>query len=146
MAEDEDGEGLLNLTLPQKLQLGAVGTGTIIFILTYTIAVLLNGFTYVNQWITSNPVPVAAYWSINIGLLPVYSKVDPREYKCVKQAVYKFIFWGGPFILFWIYYQFNPPTTGIDRLVSKLSYVFTFASLTGVILSGSYFKYKIKED
>lgn len=140
MAEDEDGERLLNLTLPQKLQLGAVGTGTLLFIATYIIAVLLNGTQFTNQWILQNPVPVAAYWSINIGLLPVYSKVDPREVKCIKQFIYKFIFWGGPFIVFWIYYQFNPPTTGIDRVVSKLSYVFTFASITGVILSGSYFK------
>jgi len=141
MAEDED-SGLLGLQITpiQKLQFGIFGTGTLIFIATYIIAVLLNGFSYTHQWITANPVPVAAYWTINIGMLPVYKKVDPLELKCLKQAVFKFILWGGPFIVFWIYYQFNPPTTGIDRIVSKLSYVFTFASITGVILTSSYFK------
>jgi len=144
MADDED--GFLNLSLPQKLQLGAFGAGTLIFLLTYFVSVLLNGFNYVNHWILNNPVPILAYWSFNIGMLPVYKKVDPRELKCVKQMIHKFVTIGGPFILFWVYYQFNPPATGIDRVVSKLSYVFTFASITGVILSSSYFKFKTGND
>jgi hypothetical protein len=42
MTDDEDGS--LNLSLPQKLQLGAFSAGTLIFLLTYTISGLLNGF------------------------------------------------------------------------------------------------------
>ena len=145
MAGDED-NGLLNLSLPQKLQLGAFGAGTLIFLLTYLIGALLNGFQYTNQWILSNPVPVLAYWSIQIGLIPVYRRTDPRQLKYVKQTVYTLLSLGAPFMLFWAYYQFNPPTTGIDRIVSKLSYVFTFASITGVIVSGSKFKFKLGKD
>jgi len=145
MAGDED-DGLLNLSFPQKLQLGAFGAGTAIFAATYLIAILLNGVQYTNQWIMANPVPVLAYWSIQIGLIPVYKRTDPRRLKYVKQTIYKLLSIGAPFMLFWAYYQFNPPTTGIDRIVSKLSYVFTFASITGVILSGSYFKFKVDKE
>lgn len=143
MAEDED--GFLNLSLPQKLQLGALSAGTLLFLLTYLVSILLNGTQYVNQWILDNPVPVLAYWSIQIGMIPVYRSVDPRHIKCVKQTVYKLLSVGAPFMVFWAYYQFHPPETGIDRIVEKLSYVFTFASITGVILSGSYFQFKRKE-
>jgi len=142
----EDGEGFFNISPMQKIQLGVFGAGTLIFLGTYFFAVLLNGFKYTNEWMMQNPVPVLAYWSINIGMIPVYKKVDPRELKCVKQTIYKFVMIGGPFILFWIYYQFHPPATGIDRVVSKLSYVFTFASISGVILSSSYFKFKTGDD
>lgn len=141
MAEDED-NGLLNLSLPQKLQLGVFGAGTLIFLLTYLVSVLLNGTQYVNQWILDNPVPVAAYWSIQVGLIPVYRKTDPRHVKYVKQFGHKFFFTGAPFILFWGYYQFNPPSTGIDRIVSTLSYIITSAVIIGGILSGSNFQLK----
>jgi len=95
--------------------------------------------------VIANPVPVAAYWIIKIGMLPVYKQVDPLERKCLKQAIFKFILCVGPFILFCIYYQFNPQTTGIDRIVSKPSHVFTFVSITGVVLSSSYFKIKTRD-
>ena len=140
MGDDEDG-GLLNLSLPQKLQLGAFGAGTLIFLITYFISALLNGFHYTNTWIMENPVPVIAYWSLQVGLIPVYKQVDPREIKLVKQFIYKFFFTGSVFILIWMYYQFNPPTTGIDRIVSTLSYIITSAVILGTILSGSYFKF-----
>jgi hypothetical protein len=145
MAGDED-NGLINLSFPQKLQLGAFGAGTLIFLLTYLISILLNGSQFTNQWILSNPVPVLAYWSIQIGLVPVYKRTDPKRIACLKQTIYKLLSIGAPFMLFWAYYQFNPPTTGIDRIVSKLSYVFTFASITGVILSGSYFKFSVDKE
>jgi len=144
MTDDED--GFLNLSLPQKLQLGVFGAGTAIFLLTYFISVLLNGFSFVNQWILDNPVPVFAYWSIQVGLIPVYRSIDPLHIKCVKQAIYKLVSIGAPFMLFWIYYQFNPPQTGIDRIVAGFSHIITFASITGVILSGSYFQFKRKQD
>jgi len=145
MADDEDG-GLLDLTFPQKLQLGAFTAGTLIFLLTYLTAGLLNGFNYVNQWIITNPVPVAAYWSLNIGMIPLYRKANPREWKFFKETGLKFIRTGAPFILFWGYYQFNPPTTGLDRIVSDISWIIAIASISGVILSGSYFKFETKDD
>jgi len=141
MAEDEE-DGFLNLSLPQKLQLGAFSAGTLLFLLTYTISGLLNGFNYTNTWILNNPVPVAAYWSLQIGLIPVYKSIDPRHIKFVKQSAHKFFFTGAPFIIFWTHYQFNPPTTGIDRIVSTLSYIITSAVIIGVVLSGSYFQLK----
>lgn len=141
MAEDEE-DGLLNLSLPQKLQLGVFSAGTIIFLLTYTISGLLTGFNYTNTWILNNPVPVAAYWSLQIGLIPVYRSIDPSHLKFVKQYAHKFFFTGAPFIIFWAYYQFNSPTTGIDRIVSTLSYIITSASILSVVLSGSYFQFK----
>jgi hypothetical protein len=144
MADDED--GFLNLSLPQKLQLGAFGAGTLIFLITYAVSGLLNGFNYVNTWILENPVPVAAYWSLQIGLIPVYRSFDPRHVKLVKQFAYKFFFTGAPFIVFWAYYQFNPPQTGIDRIVSTLSYIITSAVTIGVILSGSNFHIQQKKN
>jgi hypothetical protein len=83
MAEDED--GFLNLSFPQKLQLGVFGAGTLIFLLTYLTAGLPNGFNYVNTWILDNPIPVAAYWSLNIGMIPVYRRADPTEWKSSKR-------------------------------------------------------------
>ena len=144
MADDED--GFLNLTLPQKLQLGAFGAGTLIFLFTYAVSGLLNGFSYVNTWILENPVPVAAFWSLQIGLIPVYRSFDPTHIKLVKQFAYKFFFTGAPFIVFWAYYQFNPPQTGIDRIVSTLSYIITSAVTIGVIFSATNFKIKRGEN
>jgi len=144
MADDED--GFLNLSLPQKLQLGVFGAGTLIFLLTYLVSILLNGTQYVNQWILENPVPVAAYWSIQVGLIPVYKKADPRHIKYVKQFAYNFFWTGAPFILFWGYYQFNPPSTGIDRIVSTLSRFVTSAVIIGVLLSTSNFQLKRNQD
>lgn len=66
MAEDSD--GVFKLTVTEKIQLGAFAAGTGIFLLTYLIAAALNGFTYVNQWILDNKIPVFFYWSIQIGL------------------------------------------------------------------------------
>ena len=73
-------------------------------------------------------------------MLLVYKKVNLHELKCIKQMIHKFVTIGGPFILLWVYYQFNPPATGIDRVVSKLIYVLTFESIISVILSIIYFQ------
>lgn len=145
MAGDED-DGLLNLSLPQKLQLGVFGAGTAIFALTYLTGVLLNGFQYTNQWILSNPVPVLAYWSLQIGLIPVYKRTDPRQLKYVKQFAYKFFFTGAPFMIFWAYYQFNPPTTGIDRIISTFSRFITSVSVIGLLASAGNFKMSFEKE
>jgi len=142
MAEDED--GFLNLSLPQKLQLGVFGAGTLLFLFTYVVAGLLNGFNYVNTWILDNPIPVVAYWSIQIGMIPVYSNVDLRRIKWLKQSIYTFFFSGGPFILFLAYYQFHPPTTGVDRLVNKFSYIIASVTFFKLIVSSGFYQYKEK--
>ncbi|WP_313694217.1 hypothetical protein [Halorarum halobium] len=134
MADDED-RGLLNISLTQKIQLGAIGVGTLLFLLTYLVQGLLNGFSYVNQWILGNLIPVSAYWTLLIGLVPIYRQVDLRELKYLKQSIYTAISMGIPFLLFWLYYQFYPPTTGLGRVVEGLSYVITVGSALNLLIS-----------
>jgi len=47
-------------------------------------------------------------------------------------------------ILFLAYYQFNPPTTGIDRLVNKFNYIIASVTFFKLIVSSGFYKYKEK--
>jgi len=148
MAEDGDNQAF-KLTLTEKIQLGAFGAGTAIFILTYLAAAVLNGFNYVNQWILDNKVPVLFYWSIQIGLLPIYNWALEEAIKPVrrtdgfklekwfKQAVWTFIMTGAPFLLIAIFYWYNPPAPGLDRVVYRLSYIIAGATFANFVVSSS---------
>jgi len=153
MADDEDG---FKLTLTEKVQLGAFSAGAGIFLLSYIVAGLFNGFQYTNQWILNNKIPVFFYWSIQLGLLPVYNwildeGIKPSRYtdglklqKWFKQAAWNFTMTGAPFITIAIYYWYNPPSPGLDRVVYRLSYIIAGATFFNFTVSSSLFTYSKK--
>ena len=143
MPDDDD---RFKLTLTEKIQLGAFSAGALIFLLSYTVAGLLNGFQYTNQWILDNKIPVFFYWSIQIGLLPVYNWILEEGIKPARytdgfklQAIWTFVMTGAPFVLILIYYLYNPPAPGLDRVIYRFSYIIAGATFFNLILSTSIF-------
>lgn len=123
------------LSRGQKLQIYtliglAAISGTI-----YGVLGLLNGFDIVNQQILDNWLPLAYIGIAALSIAPVYRKADDKIHKATKQ-----LGWAGLLFLatsppIWIYYLFNQPETGWDRLANKASYLATVGGLLNFVVT-----------
>lgn len=122
------------LTTGRKLQLKLILYGTLLAGLAYTVIGLLNGFQYATQLITDYPIPIIIYAAILIGFIPFYRKND----ELIRQVFYQ-IGWSGAILLIpafssFLYYSFNPPTTGIGRITLTISKILVWVSV-GMVMT-----------
>lgn len=123
------------LTTGRKLQLKIIFYGIPLAGLTYTVIGLLNGFQYANQLIGKHPIPILLYTTGLFALgIPFYRKND----ELIKQIVYQ-VSWSGAILLIpafsaFLYYNFNPPTTGIGRITLTISNILVWIT-AGMILT-----------
>jgi hypothetical protein len=123
------------LTTGRKLQLKIIFYGILLAGLVYTVIGLLNGFQYANQLITEYPIPILIYTVLLIAAIPFYRKND----ELIRQIIYQ-IGWSGSVILIpaisaFLYYSFNPPTTGVGRITLTFSKMLVW--ITGSIVFGN---------
>lgn len=126
------------LSRGQKIQLKAIAAALLLETLIYGIFVTLNGFNYTHQLIQENLLPVL-FFSLSIfAIAPVYHKTDDTTRKIIKQLTFSGVILVTISIPTWIYYRFNPPSTGWERLVDRLTYIYTSASILKVAASYAY--------
>lgn len=119
----------------QKRQIQALLLGVLVELGIYFLLVMLNGFSYTNHLLRQNLIPVAFFATMLLALAPLYRKTDDHVQKIVKQLTWTGFILEAVSIPTWIYYQFNPPTNGLERIVGTLTYVFFTAGVIKVLLS-----------
>ena len=129
------------LTTGRKLQLKVIFYGLLLAGLTYTVIGLLNGFQYANQLLIDYPIPIIIYVATLIGFIPFYRKND----ELIQQIFYQ-IGWSGAILLVpaasaFLYYNFNPPETGIGRITLTISKILVWIT-TGMVMSTLVFTQK----
>lgn len=122
------------LTAGKKLQLKVILVGALIAGLAYTGTGLLNGFQYANHLTAEYPIPILLYTAVLIAAIPFYRKND----ELIQQIILQ-IGWSGTVILIpaisaFLYYNYNPPTTGVGRITFTFSKM--LAWITGSIVFG----------
>ena len=123
------------LTTGRKLQLKVIFYGILLAGLTYTVIGLLNGFQYANHLFITHWTTVLIYTAVLIGFFPTYQNND----ELIKQIIYQ-LGWSGAILLVpavssFLYYSFNPPTTGIGRITLTISKILVW--ITVVMMLGA---------
>lgn len=121
------------LTTGRKLQLKVIFYGILLAGLAYTVIALLNGFQYANQLLTEYPIPILLYVALLIAVIPTYRKND----ELIQQVIYQ-IGWSGATLLIpafaaFLYYSYNPPTTGVGRITLTISKIIVWATVVMVL-------------
>ncbi|MFU1780257.1 hypothetical protein ACM16X_02625 [Haloarcula japonica] len=130
------------LTRGQKLQLYTVIALAILSSLIYTLLGLMNGFSTLNEWILNQKIALFYLTLLAVSIAPIYRRTDDKLKKIVKQLS----FTSALFIVFspivWIYFFVNEPSTWVEKLAHRVSYVIFAAGFFGAI-SSYYYKNKL---
>lgn len=134
------------LTTGRKLQLKFIVAGLLIALLAYSTTGLLNGFQYANQLITEYPIPILLYTVALIAFIPFYRKND----ELIQQVIHQ-IGWSGSILLIpafasFLYYSYNPPTTGIGRITLTFSKMLVWITAGMVVTTVIYTQKPSSED
>lgn len=133
-------------TRVQKLQIfstfGIIG----LQILIYLGIGLLNGFDYLNTWIIANIVPVSFFVILPFSLVPVYSQLDDIWTKAQKQFTQVGIVIMIASVYVFTYFEFNPPTTGFERLAASFARFTGLYAFINFMISGGITAKKMKDE
>lgn len=113
------------LTKGQKAQLAALTTLLGIYLLVYLIHGLLNGYSYTNQFIQSNPIALFFFALIPVSLIPVYKQTDATVKKAVKQFG-----WNGAVLITAslttaLFFYINEPANTLQTVAYFFASIFT---------------------